>query len=63
MKGQYALGLIFTLCLALLFATTTSAEVTNVTHPSCTYDPGGNVATISCESGHVSNSGDAIAAH
>ncbi len=37
-------------------------EVTEVTHASCEYDPGSNVVTLSCESGHVSANGEAIAA-
>ncbi len=36
-------------------------EVTNVTHASCDYDPGSNVVTVSCESGHVSADGQAMA--
>jgi hypothetical protein len=36
-------------------------EVTNVTHASCDYDPGSNVVTVSCESGHVSGERGSVA--
>lgn len=37
--------------------------VTNVTHATCDYNSAANVVTVSCESGHVSSDGDAIASH